>query len=128
VRIVDDENWPESDKTRTFTIRQTARLDPWHRQVSLSQFNECVGGEVRVEIDLRLQLANDNTTVRISGEARLYEGTSCNTRDREDAESLDGEIPPGRSSRTINLRNSGAGGGDKADYSGPRNLALAQVA
>lgn len=117
MRIVDDENWPDSDEVGTFDIFKTARLDPWTRRAKL-QVKECVGGEVRVEIDFNLQLLSDNTSVAVTGEARLYEGTSCRTNDREDRESFEARVAADAStSRTIALRNRGAGGGDKADIS-----------
>jgi hypothetical protein len=111
---VDHENIG-SNETGRFAIRETARLDPWNRQVDIPMIRQCVGDEVRVEINFRLQLADDNTTVLVSGEAKLYEGTSCGTDDREHVLPINVNTPQDRTvSSTINLRNVNEGG-DKAD-------------
>jgi DNA-binding beta-propeller fold protein YncE len=74
-----------------------------------------VGGEVRVELELYASIA-DNNFVRIQGISKLFEGTSEDTNDLEDQESIDLKIPPDNpTEHKIHLVNSGIGGGDTAD-------------
>jgi hypothetical protein len=52
--------------------------------------------------------------VHVTGEARLYEGTACDTPDREDSEGIDltlAATPPGSAALIdMHLDNSGVGG------------------
>ena len=113
--IVDDESWPIPDETKRIVFNKTVNLSPGHPRGSV-HLEECVGGEVRVEVDFKLSLAADYTMVRTDVEARLYEGTSCSTNDLEDSASGLFITPKDRSTTgEFNLKNSGFGGGDKAD-------------
>jgi hypothetical protein len=74
-----------------------------------------VGGEVRVELRLSVSASTRNY-VRITGSAKLFEGTSTDTQDLEDEEAIDLQIAPDASiNHNIRLRNGGFGGGDTAD-------------
>lgn len=111
--IVDDEIG--SNETKTVNIFESAAIDPFNRRKDI-HLEQCVGGEVRVELDFHLQLKDDNKTVDITGEAKLYEGTSCHSNDREDRKVFTiSLLADAANSQSIRLRNSGIGGGDKAD-------------
>ncbi len=111
--IVDDEFF--EDETGRLDINETRNLDPFNRRTEF-QLNKCVGGEVRIEIDVRLRLEDDNSSVAVTGEARMYEGTSCSTDEREDSETFALNLAPGASqSVRIHLDNTEFAGGDTAD-------------
>jgi hypothetical protein len=64
---------------------------------------------------VRVSLSTNNV-VRVDGLAKLFEGDDETTDDLEDDVVIDEEIFPGEPlERTYHLRNSGAGGGDKAE-------------
>lgn len=112
--IVDHETFGDNE-VGTFTIDEFRDLDPFNRRADL-RISHCVGAEVRVELDVQLRLEDDNVTVAASGEARLYEGASCGTDDREDSATFLTPTPPDESKSVgLRLRNSGFGGGDTAD-------------
>jgi hypothetical protein len=55
--------------------------------VSSVQLSHCVGGEVRVDMDLVGALRPGQSTISVEATARMYEGTSCNTNELEDEKS-----------------------------------------
>jgi hypothetical protein len=77
----------------------------------------CVGGEIRVEILVRATLLDDNLSVRAEILGELFEGTDCETQDLEDSDGQQADIFEGEGTQLfLNLRNSGPGGGDSAEY------------
>lgn len=74
-----------------------------------------VGGEVRVEVDLSVQIVK-GTTAQVGGKARLYEGTSDDTDDLEESKEFVFLVPKGGDPKEyfVELRNRGFGGGDSA--------------
>jgi hypothetical protein len=112
--ILDDE-WEQDDETGTFDFYRTARLDPSHLSADI-HIEECVGDEVRVEIDFELFLLSDRTSVYADVTAKLYEGTSCDTDELEDTETTAFAVPEDQSrTESIHLYNDELGGGDYAD-------------
>ena len=74
-----------------------------------------VGGEVRVEVELSAS-ADANNIAHIDGVARLFEGDDENTQDLEHEERILIQVLPNQPrNHEVHLRNSGFGGGDKAD-------------
>ncbi len=53
----------------------------------IQNFSYCVGDEVRVEVELRAALLANVASAQFSARSVMYEGTSCSTREREDAAS-----------------------------------------
>ncbi|MBI5652414.1 MAG: hypothetical protein HZC40_18505 [Chloroflexi bacterium] len=113
--ILDDESWPFSDEKGTFSISESRTLSPSNRRAEIFM-KHCVGDEVRVELNFILQLEGDNTTVSVTGQAKLFEGTNCVTRDKEDSKTFAMKLTAGASqATTIKLKNRGVGGGDYAN-------------
>ena len=80
---------------------------------TLLNFKECCGDEVRAELLLEASLEDD--IFNVSGTAKLFEGTSCNTKDLEDEEGISELVTDQRVVELeINLLN--RGGGDTADF------------
>ena len=78
---------------------------------TLLNFKECCGDEVRAELLLEASLEDD--IFNVSGTAKLFEGTSCNTKDLEDEEGISELVTDQRVVELeINLLN--RGGGDTA--------------
>jgi len=115
MHIVDDETFGDNVE-RTIPIDERWILDPiTTREGDTTLSPICIGGEVRVEFNLHVRLEADNRTVTATGQARLYEWTSCDPEDLEDKVDISTSVAPG-SSVPINIRleNSGVGGGDWA--------------
>jgi hypothetical protein len=76
------------------------------------------GGECRVEIRLNAKVVSGNM-VQIEGNAKLFEGTSESTTDKEDEQVISFTVPRGgvAAHHGIQLRNSETGGGDHAEIS-----------
>lgn len=111
--IVDTEDiFPdEEDK---FPIDERRLLNPTTRTAEI-RIQNCVGGEVRIELDINLQIQNDNRSVRATGEARMYEGMACSDDDLDDRKTFAHVIAPGGAqSVAIFLKNQETMGKDKA--------------
>jgi DNA-binding beta-propeller fold protein YncE len=112
ISAVDDENG--SDEHGSTPVNGVA-LVSHYLPSGLVKTSLGVGGEVRVELELHASIA-DNNFVRIQGVSKLFEGTSVDTDDLEDEESIDLQIAPDAlTEHKIHLVNSGLGGGDTAD-------------
>jgi hypothetical protein len=122
VRIegTDDEWWPQSDE-------HVAKEFPVHTILSDNQPAATVqiphvgwGGECRVEMDLEAVLGS-NKEIKVTGEARLYEGTTESTDDLEDTKGIDMTVPrltvnhTDASTEMVQLRNTETWGGDHAE-------------
>jgi hypothetical protein len=115
VKITDDEPWPWDDEHAQLNINGRCTLSRNNPTCTFSPFVKCAGGEVRVEINLSLSLRSDDS-VDVSGTAELFEGTSCNTMDREDDQSFARNVAKGyRAPWQSTLLSRGMGGGDKAE-------------
>jgi hypothetical protein len=93
MRIVDDENWPETDERKTIGINTQAFVNSTFSTVLRA--SGCAGDEVRVELTLT-GMGLENGAVLIDGYARLFEGTDCGTDDLEDDAEVHLLVPPGR--------------------------------
>jgi hypothetical protein len=111
LRVVDDELI--GSETRTSELGQELVLSPATRSKT-ARFSVCAGGEARGDVELSVSLQND-WSVQVTGSLRLYEGSTCDTDDREDSRSTVVQIPRDLS-RTLSLsaRSTGVGGGDRA--------------
>jgi hypothetical protein len=115
--ILDDEPWPWSDVLGTFQLSDLTTLNSVYRR-ELLQFEECVGDEVRVQVDLVTHLKGDNVTLVVDVYGKLFEGTSCGNSDLEDTWTDTVTIPEGELEVvSFHLESAGAGGGDWADVS-----------
>ncbi|MEY4544940.1 MAG: hypothetical protein RL685_1135 [Pseudomonadota bacterium] len=82
VEIVDDDT-VDSDERGVFVFSQECLVDPFDREASFS-YDRCVDDEVRLEIAVECSLSEfDNESVNVNFEARLFEGTTCLTDDRD---------------------------------------------
>jgi len=104
--LVDHETFG-SNETATFALFKGSFLNPANRTETFTIKN-CVGGEVRGEITFTLQLRADNTTVDAQASAWLFEGTSCDTDELEDSETINVSVLKDEENlRVINLVNNG---------------------
>ena len=114
----DDEFWPQSDETvhRVFNVQMM--LDDGQPASAIDIPDVRWGGECRVEVRLTARVVSGNT-VQIEGNAKLFEGTSENTTDKEDEQVVSFTVPKGgvAAHHGIQLRNTGTGGGDHAEIS-----------
>lgn len=82
----------------------------------LNPASKCVDGEVRIELDGTATAGKDGT-ILVTGMAKLFEGTACDTNDLEDDEEFSYSVAPGATvCKKIELKNSGTGGGDTASF------------
>ena len=114
--LLDDELIRRNERG-SFPLLAEFDLNPNNRTGSKS-FSECVGGEVRGEIDFHVRLRDDDMSVEVTVNSYLFEGTSCGTREQEDSESLSLVVSPSNDSveRTIKLVNRESFGGDTATF------------
>jgi hypothetical protein len=77
-----------SDKLRDFQIV----LEPGQPEQNISIRPVKWGGECRVEVELNARALNDNS-VKVTGEARFFEGGSEETGELEDTKSIDFTVP-----------------------------------
>lgn len=116
IKGIDHEYWPERDEhiRREYSFEQILDLrnPAFDFEVPAVRW----GDECRVEVDLTGKLVNRGN-VEIEATARLYEGTTENTDDLDDEETITFTVPPGRSPvhRKIHLENTETLGGDTAD-------------
>lgn len=114
----DDEYWPQSDEKvhRVFNIQMM--LDEGQPASAMDIPDVRWGGECRVEVRLTARVVPGNA-VQIEGNAKLFEGTSEDTNDKEDEQVVSFTVPKGgvAAHHGIQLRSTGAGGGDHAEIS-----------
>lgn len=108
---VDDDWGRDPRKTEVHNINQRLRgLGDSH---SLSVPHLGVGGEVRLEFNVKATIRDTSGTIKITGKARLFEGTSERTSDLDDEKNVNITIPAGtRKSVTFKLDNPEWGAGD----------------
>lgn len=109
MHINDDENWPSSDEFADYTLPPSPQnLLSSFPSITFPIIDRCAGDEVRVT----LHVTADRVTapeipegaVTINGNAKLYEGASCNTDDLETEQSFNFLLLPGQNqARDINL-------------------------
>jgi len=114
----DDEFWPQSDEKvhRVFNVQMM--LDEGQPASAMDIPDVRWGGECRVEVRLTARVVSGNT-VQIEGNAKLFEGTSEDTTDKEDEQVISFTVPKGGEAahHGIQLRSTGTGGGDHAEIS-----------
>jgi hypothetical protein len=111
---IKDDEW-FSDEYGHLKIDEEFILSPGSRRPL--QYIECVGGEVRVELELTVQLRRDLISF-IDVTAVLFEGTSCSTDDKEDSKRERIIVPPDGPPVhwRYELLNTETGGGDWAKF------------
>ena len=110
---VDDE-WPFPDDSVSVRRRVNAKLSGSGSTTGLGIGSVRWGGECRVEVDAGATLDPDGG-IHISGEVRLFEGTTENTTDLEDSAQIDFVVRPGKNARRVLvLENREVAGGDRA--------------
>ena len=114
----DDENWPDTDELISRAYNRVVVLSTDHPKTSVNIPDVRWGGECRVETEVSVELLG-NGRVSVNAVGRLYEGGSESTDDLEDTKSVNFVVPKGGApvNQEIQLRNSGAGGGDHAEIS-----------
>lgn len=114
----DDEYWPQSDETvhRVFNVQMM--IDDGQPASAMDIPDVRWGGECRVEVRLTARVVSGNT-VQVEGNAKLFEGPSEDTTDKEDEQVVSFTVPKGgvAAHHGIQLRNTGTGGGDHAEIS-----------
>jgi hypothetical protein len=114
MRIVDDEDIVANEIERV-QFAEARDLDE-DQPEELIHVEGRAGGEVRVELDMNMQLIRNNR-VRIRGSTILFEGTSEENNDEDGRFDFSFVVRPGRTvSRSFRLRNTDEGG-DFADIS-----------
>ena len=112
IQGVDDEYWPFKDETVTAHRKIESSISGPAVQLSVASVRW--GGECRVEVDVSASL-DPNQGIHISGEARLFEGTSEDSTDLEDTARIDFVVRPDTTrNRQFYLENRESGGGDHA--------------
>jgi hypothetical protein len=118
---IDHEDWPFPNEPLDYSpVNLYLGLFPGHPAIRLDIPDAMWGGECRVEVDAYARVLEDNATIEIAGEARLYEGDSEHSPDREDLEPFSFRVRKNTISYTaptvypVELFNDGAGGGDHA--------------
>lgn len=116
MEILDDEviNRRNVRVTRDVSGTAIVGVDP----SSPIRMEGCAGSEIRVELELDVQGVSNSNDVRVTGNAYLYEGTSCTSGDLEDTETIRLTVPANQyAPYTINLLNAETFGGDTASIS-----------
>lgn len=109
---VDDETFGGDEYGRAEFTRETILGDSQPQNVLTM---ECRwGGECRVELTLTGQVL-DNSDIRVTGEALLFEGTSENTRDLDGKINFSVLVPKGKNASTTQRVKNDDEGGDYAD-------------
>jgi len=112
----DDELWPQSDEVSHRSVNVQMILDEGQPAAAIDIPDVRWGGECRVEVRLTAKVVAGNT-VQIEGNAKLFEGTSEDTTDKEDDQTVSFTVPKGgiAAHHGIQLRSTGSGGGDHAE-------------
>jgi hypothetical protein len=97
INVFDDE--PFTSEWYGFYVGDMYLGRVWGKDTKVFKFSRCAGGEVRIEVDVLAQRLNkDNSTIRV--QYRLYEGTSCSTKDLESKVTKgDDNLPTGLNNR-----------------------------
>lgn len=114
--LVDDENWPENDETKSINERVSTTVTPQGGEIEMLNIDVCAGKEVRLVATVTAKLLGDKATARVHLLLRLYEGSGCNTTDPEGPDvSFSWNIG---SDRTIKheIKHPGDGGGSFHGY------------
>ena len=111
VKIKDDSTFGR-DHYGTLQVDGCQHLSPGECK-PLTKVSKCVGGEVRVDIELTVRAFDD--CVRITGKGQLFEGDDCNGRCR-DEEMYNVFVSPDESKDLkVHLRYEPRGRKDKGD-------------
>lgn len=113
MRIKDDESWPDSDEYANRSVSGTLLLDDATPERQILDIGRC-GGEVRVEARFTFARSGGGA-VRVSGDLRLYEGTSTNSSDLDGTASMNGSVAPDSSATLSQRVSNNDEGGDWAD-------------
>ena len=86
--IMNDHENNAEDEPATRTISMDIVLDPASPSKT-TLIRRCIGGEIRVAIDLAFDLNPAESVVKVQVKGRLYEGTSCDSGDLEQSLSME---------------------------------------
>lgn len=111
---VDDETFGRDETGKKEFTQETILGDSQPQSVLQTELRW--GGECRVELQLTGTLLDDSG-VRVTGEAKLFEGVSESTGDLDGTTSFNVLIPRGRTTTTQQRVNNTDEGGDYADIS-----------
>ena len=93
MRGVDDETFGRNEETRRTEVRETILSNP-NQAMNVLEFTHGWGGECRLELRLTGTLLTDNT-IRVQGNALLFEGVSEGTRDLDGQRDISFLVPKG---------------------------------
>lgn len=112
----DDEYWPQSDEFVHKAFNVQTVLDIGQPTSALDIEDVRWGGECRVEVRLTARVVGAGE-IQIEGNAKLFEGVSEDTTDLEDQQVFSFTVARGgiAAHHTVQLRSTGAGGGDHAE-------------
>jgi hypothetical protein len=107
LHVFDDDNndpiFDPNDEQATFSVSGECVVSPFNRQVTVDTpalvvgNNTCVDDEVEGEIRMTCELLEDNTTVRVIAQVKVFEGDTCSGGGTifdspQDAEDTDGPL------------------------------------
>jgi hypothetical protein len=90
---VDHETFGSNEETRRTEVRETILSNP-NQAMNVLEFIHGWGGECRLELRLNATLLTDNT-IRVQGNALLFEGTSEGTGDLDGQRDISFIVPKG---------------------------------
>lgn len=108
--LSDDESWPASDEDVMISFDQPFVLSEFGEREQTYYNNFCVGGEVRLELNIRVILKTPDGSVLVDGTANYYEGTECDTDDFHRGEPFNIEVTPNASEPILVTLSDGEGG------------------
>jgi hypothetical protein len=112
--MVDDEDFG-GDETLNVPIHVVLDVNPSHTRETTT-VSACAGDELRVTINIEVRLLADNVSIEAFVEARMYEGTDCDTTDHEDtAAALVTVAEDGSVSESLHLLNREFNSPDRSD-------------
>ena len=107
---VDHETFGSNEETRRTEVRETILSNP-NQPMNVLEFFHGWGGECRLELRLTGTLLTDDT-IRVQGNALLFEGTSEGTGDLDGQRDISFLVPKGGVVATHNFRVSNDDEGD----------------
>jgi len=82
-----------ADERGAFLFSQECLVDPFDRDDSFS-YSQCVGGEVNFKVDVQCRLGLDNQSVDVNVQTRLFEGTTCLSKDLDGSQNREFLVSP----------------------------------
>lgn len=116
LHVVDTEDLG-GDEIDDFTVDTFCRVDPFDRLSFAPGVEQCTGDEVRVKVGFQCELQGDGPGVNVKITMELFEGTDCQTEDKEgETSSGPNFVPPGAApTYSLQLVNTEVNSPDRAE-------------